>query len=186
MNKPADLLSASARGDQAARLQLDTVVYNELRELAASYLKRENPGHSLRPTGLVHEVYLKIIGQKNAEHLGRTHFFAIAAQAMRRILVDHARTKKRLKRGAGMQRVSFDEQLVINPRNTDDLLAVNDALQKLEAEAPDRAELVKLRYFAGMSLQQAAEVLGLSRTTAYRQWVYARAWLYRELGSAGD
>ncbi|MGI9515437.1 MAG: sigma-70 family RNA polymerase sigma factor [Pirellulaceae bacterium] len=159
---------------------LDAQVYDELRRLAASYLNYERPGHTLRPTGLVHEAYLKLAGQ-NAEIAGRTHFFALAAQAMRRILVDHARTRNRVKRGGGLNRISFDDALVVNLENEGDLLAVDEALSRLAELDPRQAQIVEMRFFGGMTVEEVAEALGLSRRTVEREWTMARAWLRQQL-----
>jgi RNA polymerase sigma factor (TIGR02999 family) len=177
------ILSAIERGDPQAAEQLLPLVYDELRRLAASKLAREGPGHTLQPTALVHEAYLKLVGPgPQPPWNGRVHFFAAAAEAMRRTLVDHARRKRRARRGGGMKRVELldlnDVELVAGGGGADELLALDEALARLAAADPRRAELVRLRYFAGLTLEQAAELLGISRATADRHWAFARAWLY--------
>ena len=183
MNEVTRVLSAIEAGDPQAAEQLLPLVYGELRRLAAERLAREGPGHTLEPTALVHEAYLKLVGAD--PHLpwnGRVHFFAAAAEAMRRILIDHARRKHRARRGGGMKRVDVsdmdDIELVTERGPADELLALDDALTQLAVAAPRKAELVRLRYFAGLTLEQAAELLGISRATADRHWAFARAWLY--------
>jgi RNA polymerase sigma factor (TIGR02999 family) len=177
------ILSAVEQGDPHAAAQLLPLVYDELRRLAAKRLASEGPGHTLEPTALVHEAYLKLVGPDPRQPWnGSTHFFAAAAEAMRRILIDHARRKHRARRGGGMRRVELDDldgiQLVAGGGDADELLALDEALAQLAAADPRRAELVRLRYFAGLTLEQAAELLGISRATADRHWAFARAWLY--------
>ena len=167
--------------ENSARKDLDAQVYEELRRLAASYLNHEKPGHTLRPTGLVHEAYLKLANQ-NAEIAGRTHFFALAAQAMRRILVDHARKRNRVKRGGGLNRISFDDALVVNLENEGELLAVDEALGRLTELDARQAKIVEMRFFGGMTVEEVADALGLSRRTVEREWTMARAWLRQQLG----
>ena len=160
--------------------ELLPVVYEELRRLARARLARERPGHTLQATALVHEAYLRLLGGKAASWDDRGHFFAAAAEAMRRILIEHARARAAVKRGGGRRReeLADDLQPIVTPLgDADDLLALDEALQKLAGEDPGKAELVKLLFFAGMTLAEAAEVLGMSRTAAHRQWTYARAWL---------
>jgi RNA polymerase sigma factor (TIGR02999 family) len=176
------ILQAAAQGEPQAAEQLLPLVYDELRKLAAARLAQERPGQTLQATALVHEAYLRLVdvNQVQAWH-ARGHFFAAAAEAMRRILVDAARRKGRLKRGGDRQRVDLDhlEASIADPG--DDLLALNEALEKLEAKHPERAALVKLRYFAGLTGDEAAQALDISPATADRYWTYARAWLLREL-----
>lgn len=181
VNEAREVLNSAARGDAAAKQQLNTRVYAELRQLAASFLNREQPGHTLRPTGLVHEAFVKMVGQHNVDFQGRTHFFALAAQAMRRILVDHARKKKRIKRGGQLKRVSFEEELVISPDNDEDLLAVDEVLNRLSELDPRQAQIVEMRFFGGMTVTEVAEFMGLSRRTIEREWTMARAWLRQQL-----
>jgi len=169
---------------QAARLL--SLVYDELRLLAARRLARESPGQTLQPTALVHEAFLRIAGNgANPPHWeGRAQFFAAAAEAMRRILIDNARRKRAERHGGGRQRVEFDDDAlaaVAPPAPPDELLALDAALERFAVEDPAKADLVKLHYFVGLSLEDAAEALGLSRATAYRHWTYARAWLHHEV-----
>jgi RNA polymerase sigma factor (TIGR02999 family) len=176
------ILSAIDEGDPLAGEQLLPLVYDELRKLATQRLAREKPGHSLQATALVHEAYLRLVGAEQAQHWdGRGHFFAAAAEAMRRILVESVRRKKRKKRGGDGERAPLDQIEMALPPPDDDLLALDDALTRLAAERPEVAELVKLRFFAGLTMDEAAETLAISPATAYRQWNYARAWLFRAL-----
>ena len=183
MNEVTRILNAAEQGDKQAIDQLVPALYQELRELACFKLSRERPGQTLQPTALVHEAYLRLVGQEGAAWKSPTHFFAAAAEAMRRILIENARRKHRLKRGEGLQRVGLDDAQAANGRPPQDLLAVDEALAKLADVDKTKAELVKLRYFAGLTLDQAAEVLGISPTTAKRHWTYARAWLYKTITS---
>ena len=183
MNDVTRVLSAIEAGDPQAAEQLLPLVYDELRRLAAQRLAGEGPGHTLQPTALVHEAYLKLVGADPQQPWnGRVHFFAAAAEAMRRILIDHARRKHRARRGGGMKRVELgdmdDIEMVAGRGQADELLALDEALTQLAAADPRRAELVRLRYFAGLTLEQAAELLGISRATADRHWAFARAWLF--------
>ena len=155
-------------------------VYDELRSRAAALLARERPGHTLSATALVHEAYLKLIDQKAAKWQDHAHFCAVAAGAMRRILVDHARSRNRVKRGGG-QRISLDTQLVVAFEQSVDLLPLDEALVRLESINADAARVVELRYFAGMTIDETALVMGVSNSTVEREWRYARAWLYRTL-----
>jgi len=177
------ILQAIDRGDKRAVDRLLPAVYNELRQLAAQKLSRERLGHTLQATALVHEVYLKLVGLEGSSWQSRTHFFATAAEAMRRILVDNARRKKRLKRGRNQDRIELSQAEMAIEDPTGDILAVDEALSKLAETDPEKVELVTLRYFAGLTLEQAAEVLGVSPTTAKRHWAYARAWLYKTITS---
>ena len=175
-------LEAAERGDPEASRQLLPLVYDELRRLAARKLAGESPGHTLQATALVHEAYLRLVGDPHAQRWeNRRHFFGAAAEAMRRILVESARRRHSQKRGGGRARADVDAVDVAAPERSDDLLAVDEALDRLAAEDPRGAELVKLRYFAGLSLPEAAEVLNISPRTADRAWAYARAWLHREI-----
>jgi len=177
------LLDAAAAGDPQAAAGLLPLVYDELRRLAADKLAREDPGQTLQPTALVHEAYLRLVdADKGREWNGRTHFFAAAAEAMRRILVDHARYKKSQKRGGGRARAEFREDALAAPEGADEVLAVDEALAGLAAADPPAAELVKLRYFAGLSIDEAARALDISPRSADRLWTYARAWLQRAVG----
>jgi RNA polymerase sigma factor (TIGR02999 family) len=179
MSQVTSLLSAVEQGDPHAAERLLPLVYEELRRLAAEKMARERPGQTLQATALVHEAYLRLVDAEQARHWSsRGHFFAAAAEAMRRILVESARRKAGPRRGGGLQRVNLDEAAPCVEEPTDDLLSLNEALEALGREDPKKAELVKLRYFTGMSLQEAADVLGISQTTADRYWAYAKAWLY--------
>jgi RNA polymerase sigma factor (TIGR02999 family) len=177
------ILDAAAGGDPQAAGQLLPLVYDELRRLAAGQMAREKPGQTLSPTALVHEAYLRLIGDQ--QFANRRHFFAAAAETMRRILVEAARRKGRLRHGGGRQRVELAEDLAAE-RPDEDVLAIDEALEKLAAADPPAAELVKLIYFAGLTVAQAADTLGVSERTAYRNWAYARAWLYRRLHQDGS
>jgi RNA polymerase sigma factor (TIGR02999 family) len=176
------ILSAIEHGDSHAAEQLLPLVYEELRKLAAQKLAHEAPGQTLQATALVHEAYLRLVdGDKVQRWNSRGHFFAAAAEAMRRILIERARGKAREKRGGGWQRVDFEALDVVTSVSPDQLVALDDALGKLAALDPVAGELIKLRLFAGLALDQAADVLGVSTSTAYRHWAYARAWLHTEL-----
>jgi len=164
--------------------QLLPLVYAELRRLAAHKMASENPGQTLQPTALVHEAWLKLGGEENRQWQNRNHFFAAAAEAMRRILTDNARRKLRVRHGGDQQRVELDENATAADSEADHILAVNDALEKFAKIDAQRAELVKLRYFVGMNFAEAADVLGISEPTAKRYWSFARAWLYEEIRSA--
>jgi RNA polymerase sigma factor (TIGR02999 family) len=168
--------------------QLLLLVYDELRRLAAQKLDHEAPGQTLQSTALVHEAYLRLVGDHNqGQHWdGRGHFFAAAAEAMRRILVENARRKHSLKRGGERVRVELDALLSTAPEPAEDLLALNEALDRLAAQDPLKAELVKLRYFAGMTIEETAEVLAISPATAKRYWAYARTWLYQAISGAAE
>jgi RNA polymerase sigma factor (TIGR02999 family) len=177
------VLSALQQGDPQAASQLLPLVYDELRRLAALRLAGEAPGHTLQPTALVHEAYLKLVGSDPRQPWnGQVHFFAAAAEAMRRILIDRARRKHRACHGGEMKRVALadldDIEAVTETGGADELLALDEALTQLAAADPRKAELVRLRYFAGLTLEQAAELLGISRATADRHWAFARAWLF--------
>jgi len=174
------ILTAIEQGDAKSTDELLPVVYNELRRLAAHKMANEPAGHTLQPTALVHEAWLKLSGSSQKwNHRG--HFFAAAAEAMRRILIDRARKRKSQRRGHGLQRLNLDDVDVAATADDDTLLSLNEALDKFAAEAPGKAELVKLRYFAGLSIPEAAQALGISEATAKRHWAYARAWLFAEL-----
>jgi RNA polymerase sigma factor (TIGR02999 family) len=180
-----EILNALAQGNSAAAEQLLPLVYDELRQLAAQKLAHEKPGQTLQATALVHEAYLRLVGPAHELHWNsRGHFFAAAAEAMRRILVENARRKRRLKRGGGRVRQELHEEQLATPQIREDILALDEALAKLAATDRAAAELVQLRYFAGLTLPETAEVLGISPRTADRLWAYARAWLYRELREA--
>lgn len=182
MDEVTQVLSAIERGDPAASAKLLPLVYDELRRLAANRLGQERPGQTLQPTALVHEAYLRLIRGSAAESWnGRGHFFGAAAEAMRRILVENARRKSRQKRGGGGNRVNAPLDEIASPLPDERLLAVDEALERFEQVFPDKAAVVKLRFFAGLTNEQAAEALGISTATAQRYWAFARAWLYYEI-----
>jgi RNA polymerase sigma factor (TIGR02999 family) len=177
------ILSAIEQGDSHAAEQLLPLVYDELRKLAAQRLAYEKPGQTLQATALVHDVYLRLIGVKEVQHWdGRGHFFAAAAEAMRRILVERARQKGSLKRGGGGRRVDFDTLAIAIDDPADELLALDEALAELERNDSHAAQLVKLRFFTGLTHTQAADALGITRRRADRLWTLARAWLYQRMG----
>jgi RNA polymerase sigma factor (TIGR02999 family) len=186
MNDVTRILSAIERGDQQAADELLPLVYRELRQLAARKLAQESPGQTLQSTALVHEAYIRLVDTENAQHWdSRGHFFAAAAEAMRRILVENARRKQAEKRGAGQRRVDINEIEPELPVPSVDVLALNECLGRLEEIDELKAALVKLRYFAGLTIPQAAEALGISASTADNYWAYARSWLRLEM-SDGD
>jgi len=179
------ILSAIEQGDPTAAEQLLPLVYDELRKLAAQKLGREKPGQTLQATALVHEAYLRLVGDGEAKVWNsRGHFFAAAAEAMRRILIENARRKRTEKHGGRLERQDLDDVEIAAPAPSEDLLAIDEALAKLEAEDPVKAQLVKLRYFVGLSEEDAASVLGLSRTSVQRYWRYTKAWFLIELRGA--
>jgi RNA polymerase sigma factor (TIGR02999 family) len=182
MSDVTQVLSRIESGDPKATEQLLPLVYNELRKLAAAKLGQEKPGQMLQATALVHEAYIRLVDVEKVRHWeSRGHFFAAAAEAMRRILVDDARRRASLKRGGSLEQADFPELLAPVVDEQLDLLALEDALQQLETQHPDKARIVKLRFFAGCSLEETAEYLGISRATVQRNWAYARAWLYGRL-----
>jgi RNA polymerase sigma factor (sigma-70 family) len=202
MSDVTQILAQIDAGDPAAAEQLLPLVYEELRKLAAAKLAHEKPGQTLQATALVHEAYLRLVGsdrraepeaaggdstgqsgpaEADGTYNSRGHFFAAAAEAMRRILVEQARRKGRAKHGGGRQRVDLDSQAEIGQETDDDLVALDEALQRLQQEEPAAAEVVKLRYFAGLTIEEAAQALDISVRTASRHWAYARAWLYQRL-----
>ena len=182
MSEVTHILSAIEQGDPHAAEQLLPLVYDELRQLAAQKMVKEAPGQTFQATALVHEAYLRLVDVEEAPHWNsRGHFFAAAAEAMRRILVEQARRKQADKHGGGRLRLDLPEDLAAPEARSDDLLALDEALSRLERHDPDAARLVKLRYFAGLSHQEAAEALGLSRGAADRLWALGRAWLFRQL-----
>ena len=178
------LLAAWHAGESAAAEELFSAVYAELRKLAAYHLRRQRPGHTLQSTALVHEAYLRLAGQDEVAWKNRGHFFAVAAQAMRRVLVDHARRRHAAKRGGDGERSPLDS-VVLAVDDSVDVLELDLALDKLEQLAPREVRVVELRFFAGLSIPEVALALGISESTVERAWVTARAWLCRELGAAG-
>jgi RNA polymerase sigma factor (TIGR02999 family) len=181
MSNVTEILTAIDQGAPARADELLPLVYEELRKLAAARLAQESPGRTLQPTALVHEAWLRLVGDANPKFDGRAHFFGAAAEAMRRILIDHARRKRALRHGGGQARVDIHEVQIAAAVREDELLAVHEALDKLAAEDKSLAELVKLRFFVGLTNKEAAEILGVSEPTVERRWAFARAWLYREI-----
>lgn len=181
MHEITQILDALAHGDRQAAGQLLPLIYEELRRLAARKLAQEKPGQTLCATDLVHEAYLRLVGDESHGWEGRAHFFAAAAEAMRRILIESARRKRRLKHGGDRQRVPLENITAAAAAPADDLLALDEALVRLAEEDPIKARLVELRFFAGLSVEDAARCLGISRATADRYWAYARAWLYEQV-----
>jgi RNA polymerase sigma factor (TIGR02999 family) len=185
MSDVTRILSAIEQGDPHAAGELLPLVYDELRKLAADRMAQENPGHTLQATALVHEAYLRLVDSTEAQQWdSRGHFFAAAAESMRRILVENARKKKRQRHGGGRRRVDLREAVSLADSPDDDLLALDEALSRLAAQEPAKAELVKLRYFAGLSIDDAADLMHISRSTAKRYWAFARAWLLAEIDDA--
>jgi RNA polymerase sigma factor (TIGR02999 family) len=181
MNEVTRILNAIQQSDARAAEELLPLVYEELRKLAGHKMASESSGHTLQATALVHEAWLRLVGSNQQTWQNRTHFFAAAAEAMRRILVEHARRKQSLKRGGGAERQELDESILVLAAPPEELLAVHEALDQLAHEEPSAAELVKLRYFVGMTMEEAATALGLAPRTAERLWTYARVWLRRAI-----
>jgi RNA polymerase sigma factor (TIGR02999 family) len=187
MNEVTRVLSAIEQGDEQAAGRLLPLIYDELRKLAVHKLAHEKPGQTLQATALVHEAYVRLVDVEKAQRWNsRGHFFAAAAEAMRRILVENARRKRSRKRAASLERVDLENAASYTEESAEDLLALNEALDKLAQEDPRKAELVKLRYFAGLSVQDAADVMGVSRATADRYWGYAKVWLYCAISDSGE
>ena len=176
------LLQEWSRGDRGALEQLTPIVYEELRRIAAGYMRHERPGHTLQPTALVNEAYVRLIGQKRVSWQNRAHFFGIAAELMRRVLIDHARRRQADKRGAGRLRVSTDVELADGSSLDFDMLAIDGALSRLERLDAPQARIVELRFFGGLTVEETAKVAGVSTATVKREWRRARAWLRREVG----
>ena len=186
MNDISQLLHAWSGGDGSALEKLTPIVYNQLHQLARRYMRRERPGHSLQTSALVNEAYMRLLDYKRIAWQDRAHFFAISAQLMRRILVEHAR-RHNLKRGGGMQHVSLEEVAVVVGDPSSDLVALDDALKTLEGIDPRKVQVVEMRFFGGLSVEETAEVLKVSTITVMRDWSTAKAWLYRELtGGTAD
>jgi RNA polymerase sigma factor (TIGR02999 family) len=179
------LLAAWRQGDREAQAHLLPLVYDELRRLAHRYLQRERPDHTLQATALVHEAYLRLIDQRQAQWQNRAHFFGLAAQMMRRILIDHARQQHAAKRGGAEQKLSLDEAVWVSAERATDLVALDDALTRLAVLDPQQSRIVELRFFGGLTIEETAEVLGVSPATVKRDWSMAKAWLYRELRTRG-
>jgi len=169
------------RGNPEVLAELMPIVYDELRRLAEHYMRREHPGHTLQPTALVHEAFLRLVDQTKVEWQSRAQFFGIAANLMRQILVEHARRRRTLKRGGMEYKISLDELVDLGVEPDVDLVALDDALRDLSALDPQKSRVVELRFFAGLSLEETAEVLGRPRTTVFREWTLAKAWLLREI-----
>jgi RNA polymerase sigma factor (TIGR02999 family) len=181
MSELTHLLDTAGKGDPVAGEQLFVLVYSELRRLAAAKMAKEAAGHTLQATALVHEAWMRLGGQDQQQWKNRAHFFGAAAEAMRRILIDRSRRKLAARHGAGQTHLDAAELEIAAPAKDDELLAVHETLDRLAAHDPEKAELVKLRYFAGFTMEEAAEVLGIPVHTAKRHWAYARAWLYRAM-----
>jgi RNA polymerase sigma factor (TIGR02999 family) len=179
------LLRAWSAGDSAALNQLTPVVYDELRRLARYYMRNEKPGHSLQATALVHEAYTRLVDYKRMQWQDRAHFFAVSAQVMRRILVEHAR-RHNVKRGKGLQHISLDETAIVRKSADPDLVALDDAMKTLSAIDPRKVQVVEMRFFGGLSVEEIAELLKVSEVTVKRDWKAARLWLYRELSNQND
>ena len=177
-----ELLAKWSGGNQTALDELYPLVYEELRRLARSYMKREPKGHTLQTTALINEAYVRMVDQKNVRWQNRNHFFAISAQMMRRILVDHARRYLHKKRGGGAKKVSLDEAMLVAAERSEEVLMLDEALNNLARMDPRRCHVVELRYFAGLNNQEIADVLHISENTVMRDWNLARAWLHRQLG----
>lgn len=185
MSDVTRVIEAIEGGDPKAAGELLPLVYEELRKLAASKMANEAPGHTLQPTALVHEAWLRLVGNDHPNFAGRAHFFAAAAEAMRRILIDRARSKRAVRHGGGQVRVDLQQLDLASPDADDLLLAVHEALDKLAAQDPVEAELVKQRYFVGLTVEEAATLLNISPRTARNYWVHARTWLYHEITARG-
>jgi RNA polymerase sigma factor (TIGR02999 family) len=181
MNDVTRILNSLPGNDPRAAEQLLPLVYEELRKLARARMSNEMPNHTLQATALVHEAYLRLVGNEDHSWTNRAHFFGAAAEAMRRILIDHARRRKAQRHGGGKEHVPIDDLSIAAPGADDELLAVHDALEKFVRHDAQKAELVKLKYFGGLTTEEAANVLGVSEPSAKRQWTYARAWLFREI-----
>jgi len=185
-NEVSQLLIDWSGGNKTALDQLIPLVDAELRRLAHQYMRQERPGHTLQTTALVNEAYLRLIDQRHVHWQNRAHFFGIAAQLMRRILIDHARSRRYAKRGGDAVRVSLDEAATVSQDRAAELIALDEALQNLAAIDARRSQVVELRFFGGLSIEETAEVLKISRNTAIRDWTMAKAWLYREIGKGQD
>jgi RNA polymerase sigma-70 factor (ECF subfamily) len=180
-NEVTQLLVAWSDGDQAARDQLMSVVYEELHRLARRYMRSESPGHTLQTSALVNEAFLRLVDQRNVRWQNRSHFFAIAAQMMRRILVDYARSRSYAKRGGGARALTLDEELIVSDERSDEVVAVHEALEELAKFDARKSQIVELRFFGGLSIDETAEVLGVSPGTVMSDWTMAKAWLRREI-----
>ena len=181
MSEATAILDAIRKGDAEASAAFLNLVYNKLRHLAASKMAREAPGQTLQATALVHEAWLRLIGDQNRRFEDRTHFFAAAAEAMRRILIERARSRKAMRHGGEFERVNLEEDMLASPEGDEQLLALDDALEKLKLKHPIHARVVALRYFAGMSNEEIAALLGVSLSSVKNYWVFSKAWLFREI-----
>jgi len=178
------LLTQLTGGNRAAVDELTPLIYRELKRIAGGQLRNERPGHTLQATALVHEAYLKLVDQRDVSWQNRAHFFGVAAQAMRRILLDYAKQRVREKRGGGQHRTTLDEGLAVAPERASDLVVIDEALSRLERLDARQAKIVELRFFGGLSVEETAEAMGISAPTVKREWAMAKAWLYRELAAA--
>ena len=185
-NAVTQLLLRWSEGDKAALGKLMPLVYRELRRLAGHYMRRERPGHTLQASALVNEAYLRLVDYRRMQWQNRAHFFAVAAQAMRRVLVEHARSRQYAKRGGTAQRISLDDVAVLTDQQAAELVALDEALTSLEALDARKARIVELRYIGGLSIEEAAETLGVSTATVERDWRSAKAWLYRAISQEKD
>ena len=177
------LLVAWGNGDEVAREELISVVYQELHRLAHHYMKRESPGHTLQTSALVNEAFVRLVDQRNVRWQNRAHFFGIAAQMMRRILVDYARNRRYSKRGGGARAMALDDALIVSDERSAEVVSIHEALQQLAELDPRKGQIVELRFFGGLSIEETAEVLGVSPGTVMRDWTLAKAWLRREISS---
>jgi RNA polymerase sigma factor (TIGR02999 family) len=184
-NNVTQLLIAWSNGDEAARNQLMPIVYQELHRIAHRHIKKERPGHTLETSALVNEAFLRLVDQRNVHWQSRAHFFGIASQMMRRILVDYARRRRYGKRGANAQQVTLDDDLVVTEQRSAEVVVLDDALTELAAIDPRQGQLVELRFFGGLSIEETAEALGVSPGTVMRDWTLAKAWLKREMTKGG-
>jgi RNA polymerase sigma factor (TIGR02999 family) len=180
------LLVAWSNGDQIARDQLMSVVYQELHRLAHRYMQRESPGHTLQTSALVNEAFLRLVDQKDVRWQNRAHFYGIAAQMMRRILVDYARSRRYAKRGGGAPEMSLDEALIVSDERSAEVVALDETLQRLAEFDPRKSQIVEFRFFGGLSIEETAEILAVSPGTVMRDWTLAKAWLRREMSPAGS
>jgi RNA polymerase sigma factor (TIGR02999 family) len=179
-----ELLEAWGQGDEAARDELMSAVYQDLHRLAHNYMKQESPGHTLQTSALVNEAFLRLVDQKNVRWQNRAHFFGIAAQMMRRILVDYARGRRYAKRGGGIRDLSLEEALIVSKERNEEVVALDETLERLAEFDPRKSKIVEFRFFAGLSIEETAEVLAVSPGTVMRDWTLAKAWLRREIVAA--
>jgi RNA polymerase sigma factor (TIGR02999 family) len=180
------LLNDWSDGDSTALDELIPIIYDELRSLAAHYLRRERADHTLQPTALVHEAYFRLVDQKEVHWQSRAHFFGVAAQMMRRVLIDHAKSHRRAKRGGGLLKLDLDQAAGLSEEQAGEVIALDDALEELARIDPRKGKTIELRYFGGLSVEETAEVLGVSPNTVMRDWAMAKAWLYNEIKGEDD